>query len=296
METFAYLHAAQEYEYPEEKEINLKWVNPAALTLLGIACSTWEVNLASVAHAATASRGDSGADVTRLQDLLRNAGYFPTAPTGFFGAFTEAAVHDFQKAKGLAVDGVAGYHTFKILETPVTPVAPAPIAPGTPVTPTVPGSGVGTAALGFGDSGLRVTQLQDLLRRAGYFTGPSTGFFGALTRDSVKRFQQANRLPVDAFVGQATLAALGSAPAAGATLGTGSPTIRPPAITRLLRQGDSGEDVRALQQRLLATKYYTGPITGVYGTLTEAAVRELQRAKGLPIDGVFGAKSATALR
>jgi peptidoglycan DL-endopeptidase LytF len=227
METFAYLHAAQEYEYPEEKEINLKWVNPAALTLLSIACSTGAANLASAAQAATVFRGDSGASVTRLQDLLRNAGYFPTDTTGFFGDFTEAAVQDFQQAKGLAVDGVAGYHTFRALETSVAPIAPitsiapvTPIALVTPVTPIkpitpiapIPGEG-GNAALGFGDSGTSVTQLQNLLRRAGYFPGPSTGYFGAITRNSVKRFQEVNRLPADGFVDRATFVALESAPA-----------------------------------------------------------------------------------
>ncbi|NJR40444.1 MAG: peptidoglycan-binding protein [Leptolyngbyaceae cyanobacterium CSU_1_4] len=127
METFAYLHAAQEYEYPEEKEMSLNWVNPAALTLISIACSMGG-NFAGAAHALTIFRGDSGAEVIRLQDLLRNAGYFPSASTGFFGEFTEAAVHDFQRSKGLEVDGVAGYHTLKALASSVKPVAPVTLS------------------------------------------------------------------------------------------------------------------------------------------------------------------------
>ncbi len=294
METFAYLHAAQEYEYPEEKKINLSWANPTALTVLGIVCSTWGGSLAEVAQALTTHRGDSGADVTHLQDLLRNAGYFPSASTGFFGGFTETAVHDFQRSKGLAVDGVAGYYTLKALQSPGTP-APS-ITPGTSVPP-IPKPGVGSSAtLGFGDSGAGVTRLQDLLRRAGYLTGPSTGFFGAVTRESLKLFQRANQLPVDGFAGQATLAALENAPAVAATPSPGSPTIRPPAISRLLQRGDSGEDVRVLQQRLINRKYYTGPVTGFYADLTEAAVRNLQRTNNLPIDGIFGAKSSAVLR
>ncbi len=225
METFAYLHAAQEYEHPEEKEINLKWANPAALTLLGIVCSTSAVNFASAAQAATIWRGDTGANVTRLQDLLRNAGYFPAATTGFFGDFTEAAVQDFQQAQGLEVDGVAGFHTFQALENsgtstnpiiPINPIAPiTPITPIAPITPINPGpGGVGSTDLGFGDSGASVTQLQNLLRRAGYFPGPSTGYFGTITRNSVKRFQEANRLPADGFVGRSTFIAIENAPAA----------------------------------------------------------------------------------
>lgn len=229
METFAYLHAAQEYEYPEQKEINLNWANPAALTLMGIVCSTGVVNFTSAVQAATIWRGDAGANVVRLQELLRNAGYFPAPTTGFFGDFTETAVQDFQHAKGLEVDGIAGFHTFQALENvtaPIVPIAPpvppiikpiVPIAPPIPpiITPIAPGpGGVGSTALGFGDSGSSVTQVQDLLRRAGYFPGPSTGYFGAATRNSVERFQAANRLPVDGFVGRATFIALENAPAA----------------------------------------------------------------------------------
>ncbi|MCY7282148.1 MAG: peptidoglycan-binding protein [Cyanobacteria bacterium CAN_BIN43] len=302
METFAYLHIAQEYEYPEEKEIKLNWVNPAALTLISIACSTWGGNIAGAAQAMTTLRGDTGADVIYLQDLLRKAGYFPSASTGFFGEFTEAAVHDFQRSKGLSVDGVAGYHTLKALGTSVKPVAPA-VTPTPSVTPTPPVTtplpsqpGVGNATLGFGDSGVGVTRLQDLLRRAGYLTGPSTGFFGAVTRESIKLFQRANGLPVDGFAGRATIAALQNAPAVATTPTPGSPTLRPAVITRLLQPGDSGEDVKALQQRLTERKYYTGPVTGFYGDLTEAAVRNLQRSNNLPIDGFFGAKSAAVLR
>lgn len=295
METFAYLHAAQEYEYPEEKEINLNWVNPTALTLLGIACATWGGSFAGAAQALTTFRGQSGADVIRLQDLLRNAGYFPSASTGFFGEFTEAAVHDFQRSKGLAVDGVAGYQTLKALETVVTPVPPV-ITPLPPViTPIPPQPGVGNATLGFGDSGAGVTRLQDSLRRAGYLTGPSTGFFGAVTRESLKLFQQANGLPVNGFAGQTTLAALENAPAVATTPSPGIP-LRPPTITRLLQYGDSGEEVRALQQKLIDRKYFTGPVTGFYAERTEAAVQTLQRANNLPIDGIFGAKSAAVLR
>jgi peptidoglycan hydrolase-like protein with peptidoglycan-binding domain len=311
METFAYLHAAQEYEYPEEKEINLNWVNPAAVTLISIACSVGGGNFAEAAQAITTLRGDTGADVIRLQDLLRSAGYFPSASTGFFGEFTEAAVHDFQRSKGLAVDGVAGYETLKALEASTTPVAP--VTPVTPVTPTPPvvtplpsQPGMGSAPLGFGDSGANITRLQDLLRRAGYLTGPSTGFFGAVTRESLKLFQRANGLPVDGFAGQATIAALQSAPAVATTPNPisptpGSPTLRPAAMTpaamtRLLQRGDNGEDVKALQQRLVDRKYYTGPVTGFYGELTEAAVRTLQRSNNLPSDGIFGAKSAAVLR
>jgi peptidoglycan hydrolase-like protein with peptidoglycan-binding domain len=314
METLAYLYAAQEYEYPEEKEIDLNWVNRAAVMLLGVTCSTGVVS--SAAQAVTVFRGDDGADVTRLQNLLRDAGYFPIASTGFFGEVTEESVRAFQKAKGLAVDGVAGDNTFKALEpstrppiAPVTPATPNPATPATPVAPTTPGV-VSTTDLGFGDSGTSVVRLQEMLRRAGYFSGLSTGFFGATTRDSVTRFQQANRIPADGFAGRATQIALENAPAAGIvttpvsnvrpTTPTTTPAVTPTrpaiAISRSLGYGDEGEDVKALQKRLTELKYFSGPVSGFYGELTEAAVMSLQKAKNLQVDGILGAKSLAALR
>jgi stage II sporulation protein D len=317
MEMLAYLHAAQEYEYPEDKEIDLNWVNRAAVTLLGVACTTGFVNLGA-AEAVTVFQGDSGADVTRLQDLLRNAGYFPIASTGYYGEVTAAAVEAFQRAKGLAIDGIAGDLTFKALQPavstapiPVTPVATAPVTPA-------PNTGFLSTDLGFGDSGTNVTRLQDLLRRAGYFSAPSTGFYGAATRDAVLRFQRANQISADGFAGRTTLVALESAPAASTTavppvsnvrpvnntpnntpnpIAAPSTTTRPAiALTRPLQYGDSGAEVQALQKRLTELKYFSGTATGFYGEQTEAAVQQLQRAKNLEVDGIFGAKSAAVLR
>jgi peptidoglycan hydrolase-like protein with peptidoglycan-binding domain len=319
MEMLAYLHAAQEYEYPEEKEIDLNWVNRAAVTLLGVACATGFVNL-SAAQAAIVFYGDSGADVTRLQDLLRNAGYFPIASTGYYGDVTEAAVEALQRAKGLQVDGIAGDLTFKALQpavstTPNIPVTSVTsVAPVTPATPAV-NTGFLSSDLGFGDSGTNVTRLQDLLRRAGYFSAPSTGFYGAATRDAVLRFQRANQISADGFAGRSTLVALESAPAASNaanntavkpvsnvrpvnnTTPIAPATTRPAiALTRPLQYGDSGAEVQALQQRLAELKYFSGTATGFYGEQTEAAVQQLQRAKNLEVDGIFGTKSAAVLR
>jgi peptidoglycan hydrolase-like protein with peptidoglycan-binding domain len=321
MEMLAYLHAAQEYEYPEEKEIDLNWVNRAAVTLLGVACATGFVNLGA-AQAVMVFHGDSGADVTRLQDLLRNAGYFPIASTGYYGDVTEAAVEAFQRAKGLQVDGIAGDLTFKALQPAVSTAPNIPVtsvtsvAPVTPATPAV-NTGFLSSDLGFGDSGANVTRLQDLLRRAGYFSSPSTGFYGAATRDAVLRFQRANQISADGFAGRSTLVALESAPAASNASSTASntatpvsnvrpvnntnpiaaPTTRPAiALTRPLQYGDSGAEVQALQKRLAELKYFSGAATGFYGEQTEAAVQQLQKAKNLEVDGIFGAKSAAVLR
>ncbi|MGE5576182.1 MAG: peptidoglycan-binding protein [Syntrophothermus sp.] len=57
---------------------------------------------------------------------------------------------------------------------------------------------------------------------------------------------------------------------------------------RVLRVGDKGEDVKALQTRLVELGYTLGAVDGVYGFLTEEAVRQLQKDFRLRIDGIAG--------
>jgi len=52
--------------------------------------------------------GDRGRDVTRLQQLLTEAGHDPGPADGIFGSRTDAAVHSFQAGAGLTVDGLVG--------------------------------------------------------------------------------------------------------------------------------------------------------------------------------------------
>ena len=53
-------------------------------------------------------------------------------------------------------------------------------------------------------------------------------------------------------------------------------------------RGSSGEDVRELQEALAAQGIDTGPLDGVFGPRTEAAVRQFQAAHGLQVDGIVG--------
>jgi hypothetical protein len=56
-----------------------------------------------------------------------------------------------------------------------------------------------------------------------------------------------------------------------------------------------GSDVKALQQRLAALKYYPGKSDGVFGQYTLEAVWAFQEVQGLPVDGVVGPVTARAL-
>lgn len=56
--------------------------------------------------------GDSGGDVSTLQQKLSEAGYYSGSIDGNYGPDTEAAVRAYQEAHGLTVDGVAGAETW----------------------------------------------------------------------------------------------------------------------------------------------------------------------------------------
>lgn len=63
----------------------------------------------------TLRRGSRGSEVEALQLALNRAGFLSDAPDGIFGPRTEAAVREFQRSRGLRVDGVAGPQTWQAL-------------------------------------------------------------------------------------------------------------------------------------------------------------------------------------
>jgi lipoprotein-anchoring transpeptidase ErfK/SrfK len=68
---------------------------------------------------------------------------------------------------------------------------------------------------------------------------------------------------------------------------------KPPA--RTLEEGMQGADVKALQQRLAALKYYPGTADGVFGPNTLEAVWAFQEVNGLAANGVVGTATKKAL-
>jgi len=52
--------------------------------------------------------GDSGSDVSALQEKLKAEGYYNGSITGYYGALTTAAVRSYQKAKGITQTGTMG--------------------------------------------------------------------------------------------------------------------------------------------------------------------------------------------
>lgn len=74
----------------------------------------------------------------------------------------------------------------------------------------------------------------------------------------------------------------------GATGVSSTPTPPPPAA-RILKKGDRGEDVKALQLKLGLKG------DGIFGAGTESAVITFQRKKDLPVDGIVGPRTRAFL-
>ncbi|MCA1995554.1 MAG: peptidoglycan-binding protein [Coleofasciculus sp. S288] len=236
-------------------------------------------------------RGSRGSAVTQLQTKLRTAGFFNGPITGYYGRLTQDAVSRFQRARGLRVDGVAGSNTLLALGNT------APVASNPPVTTSPPFAGDPAIAsppptatqLRRGSRGVAVTQLQNRLKALGFFNGPVTGFYGQLTETAVKNFQRSRKLSVNGIAGPTTLAALQNTSPSGSQ----SPTV---AQLQPVQPGSTGPAVIRLQTRLRDLGYYRGEITGSYGTLTEVAVSDFQRARGLTINGIAGSTTVAALQ
>jgi len=122
-----------------------------------------------------------------------------------------------------------------------------------------------------GQSGERVRSVQYLLRARGQ-TVTVDGSYGSGTGTAVSAFQTSAGLTPDAVVGSATWERL----------------------VLTVRQGDSGEAVRAVQSQLQARGYGTA-VDGAFGPGTDSAVRSFQSSQGLTADGVVGPNTWLAL-
>jgi peptidoglycan hydrolase-like protein with peptidoglycan-binding domain len=92
------------------------------------------------------------------------------------------------------------------------------------------------------------------------------------------------------------LAVVLSAASAGTALGAvGRVTAAHKAPWRELRYGSRGRDVKAVQRRLAALKYYPGAVNGQFGPDTLEAVWAFQEVQGLKVNGVVGLATARAL-
>lgn len=138
------------------------------------------------------------------------------------------------------------------------------------------------AMLARGSSGTKVRELQHRLRQVDWFSGAITGSYQASTVTAVKGFQGKRDLPTSGEVDTKTWNALVSM--------TRMPTedemhnrIKPgPA---LWKKGADGVAVRKVQARLKQVGWFSGKVTGFYGSDTVSAVRGFQAKRAIPVTG-----------
>ena len=203
--------------------------------------------------------GSTGEDVKKLQQALKNRGFYDGKIDSTFGSGVYAAVKAFQKQNGLKVDGVAGPATQILLY----------------------GSSASSAdtstSLKKGSTGTAVRNLQYVLYELGYYDGKINGQYGDTTADAVRAFQINNDItPVDGVAGPKTLKVIYSNSAMGATAVDGK--------FDTLSRGSKGTPVVELQETLYKLGYLS-EVTGEFDSATEEAVKNCQRRNGMSATG-----------
>lgn len=128
-----------------------------------------------------------------------------------------------------------------------------------------------------------VREVQRTLRGLGWQPGPVDGLYGPRTASAVTRFQSASRIGVDGIVGPQTRGTLTHAKTESLRRGAG------------FVQPDGSPRVRSLQVQLKKRGLRPGPVDGLFGPRTQAAVERLQRHNGVPADGVATTRTVRLL-
>jgi N-acetylmuramoyl-L-alanine amidase len=106
-----------------------------------------------------------------------------------------------------------------------------------------------------------------------------------LSPDEIRSFQQERGLHVTGDLNDATQRALEEA---RWKLGDRSLYLQSESMMR-------GDDVAALQSRLTEMGFHCGRVDGLFGQMTEAAVKEFQKSVGIKVDGKCGPATIIAL-
>ena len=118
-----------------------------------------------------------------------------------------------------------------------------------------------------GSTGEDVKTVQYLVTAHGHATGVD-GIFGPLTKAAVEAFQSSRGLGVDGIVGPQTW----------------------PQLIIQVQQGSNGDAVRAVQSQIHGRGDGANVVAvdGVFGPITNDAVRAFQTLLGLSVDGIVG--------
>ena len=237
--------------------------------------------------------GTVGSSVYALQQRLKNLDYPITDLTGVFDDQTAECVRLFYATYGLPSSDTASVGMQQELYADTAKryspdvqliVTPPPDETSLDAAIAIPEEGGEideSTAIALGNSGTRVSQIQQRLIALGYMAeGSDTGVFDQSTQEGVNRFLAAiGRTPNGMLtLDMQEFLLSSSAPAQGGSIEMSD--------YEDLAPGDSGDAVLALQRRLVELGYADGTPNGKYGPATISAVTFYQQCNGLEEDGL----------
>jgi peptidoglycan hydrolase-like protein with peptidoglycan-binding domain len=225
-------------------------------------------------HVIVLSSGGEGRQVQLLQKALGGV-----RVDGIFGPETETAVREFQASRGLSVDGVVGPQTSAALRTQIAGKAfIADVSSAIPGTATLAlGGEAPTSTVSTATTSVSTEDVADV-------SSATTG--GAEATAEIEPAEaEAEAKSVAAEKGT-TVAAI--ATAATSATGEKSATGETSAVTETAANSESGSEATATDAVKQLQSALELPVDGDFGPETEAAVRRLQARHGLTVDGIVG--------
>ena len=237
--------------------------------------------------------GASGDEVLTLQSRLIALGFASGTPNGEYGAATTAAIRLFQNRNGLDETGIASSYVQAVLFSSfalnIDGETMQNIAPQATEVPAAPESTALAAAdaqpdeevLRVGSASDAVLALQSRLTELGYITS-LTGTYDELTARAVSSVQTALGLEVSGTANASLVEFISSeaAPRSGMIYAKSDLTYP------TLAEGDSGDALDALQDRLRKLGYLTKKqVSGSFDANTLQAVQQIQEALNLSPSG-----------
>ena len=141
--------------------------------------------------------GVKGDEVQRVQQRLKDLGYYTGTVDGQYGPGTAEAVRLFQVQNGLTGDGIVGEGTRAALFASSAQTY-VPVDTPTP----------NPELLKRGSTGDDVIEMQQRLKDLGFYSGSVDGNFGPGTEEALRLFQRQHGLTVDGMAAKATFSVL----------------------------------------------------------------------------------------
>jgi peptidoglycan hydrolase-like protein with peptidoglycan-binding domain len=230
----------------------------------------------------------SKSTIQEAQRCLRDDGYYSGSLNGKLNSKTRAAIRSFQQDHGLAQTGSLTPRTMAALRAPIYGTASR--SSENQNSPSTSSSNTGSMAsgntmMGQFQSPATLRHAQRLLQAEGYYTGSIDGIDGPATQSALRNFQRDYGLRVTGRLTPRTLSTLGVTPPSGQS------SLQGPEYMQMRATAT----IRDAQRLLRSDGYYSGPVDGVDGPGTHAAIRRFQRDNGLAVTGRLTPRTLSTL-